>query len=107
MRREVSIHRFAESRKEGLFAKSREESEAPQLVLDPILHLCKAQFDAGTPAKQVIAFSATSTNQFNDLAEASKTTSSSWCTPISKNTCFGPCAMASRAARLASVRMRL
>jgi hypothetical protein len=42
MRRKVGIHRFAESRKEGLFAKAREESEAPQLVLDRILHLCKA-----------------------------------------------------------------
>ena len=44
---EVSIHRFAESRKEGLFTEAREESEALQLVLDRILHLCKAQFDAG------------------------------------------------------------
>jgi len=47
MCRKVGIHRFAESRKEGLLAKAREESEAPQLVLDRILHLCKAQFDAG------------------------------------------------------------
>src|ERR1700746_213756 len=47
MRRKVGIHRFAESCKEGLFAKAREESEAFQLVLDRILHLCKAQFDAG------------------------------------------------------------
>ena len=39
MRRKVSIHGFAESRKEGLFAKAREESEATQLVLDRILHL--------------------------------------------------------------------
>src|SRR5215468_9928952 len=47
MGRTVGACRFAQGRKEGVFAEAREEPEALQLVLDRILHLGKAQLDAG------------------------------------------------------------
>lgn len=47
MRSEVGVHRFAESRKEGLFAEPFEESETLELIFDRIFHLSKAQFNAG------------------------------------------------------------
>lgn len=43
----VSIHRFAQGRIESMFAKTLKESEALELIFDRVLHLRKAQFDAG------------------------------------------------------------
>jgi hypothetical protein len=46
MSRAVLAHRFAECRKEGLFAEALEEPEALQLVFDRIAHLGETKLDA-------------------------------------------------------------